>query len=102
MVDIRAFNEGQHAPRQGRCCLSQLLTHEKIIQAIKNGRNVDIIYLDFAKAFHKVDHGILFHKVKALGIGSKLGEQLHSFLSNRDNECQMRAVLSMEFPMPQS
>ena len=35
------------------------------------------------KAFDKVDHGILLRKVKALGIGGKLGTWLHSFLSER-------------------
>jgi len=85
MVDIGAFNEGQHGFRQGRSCLSQLLTHyEKVIQAIQDGGNADVIYLDFAKTFDKVDHGILLHKIKALGIGGKLGEWLHSFLSNSE------------------
>ena len=26
-----------------------------------------MIYLDFAKAFDKVDHGVLLHKLKKLG-----------------------------------
>ena len=33
-------------------CLSQLLTHyDKIISILEKGLNVDMIYLDFAKAF---------------------------------------------------
>ena len=31
---------------------------------VEKGNNVDVIYLDFAKAFDKVDHGILCHKLK--------------------------------------
>ena len=31
---------------------------------IQEGDNVDVIYLDFAKAFDKVDHGILLHKLQ--------------------------------------
>lgn len=29
----------------------------------KEGGNADVIYLDFAKAFDKIDHGILCHKL---------------------------------------
>ena len=45
-----------------------------------------MIYLDFATAFDKVDHNILVHKVKALGIQGKLGtwiSWIYSLLSNR-------------------
>ena len=45
----------------------------------------DMIYLDFAKAFDKVDHGVLLHKLKQLGITGKLGNWLLSSLSNRNH-----------------
>ena len=47
----------------------------------------DMVYLDFAKAFDKdkVDHGVLLHKLKQLGITGKLGNWLLSFLSNRNH-----------------
>ena len=41
-------------------------------------------YLDFAKAFHKLDHGILLHKIKEMGITGKLEMWLHSFLTDRE------------------
>ena len=44
---------------------------------------MDSIYLDFAKAFDKVDLGILCHKLRNMGIGGKLGILLHDFLTNR-------------------
>ena len=40
---------------------------------VEEGKNVDVVYLDFAKAFDKVDHGILCHKLKHLGNGGKVG-----------------------------
>ena len=33
----------------------------------------DMIYLDFSKAFDKVDHGVLLHKLRDMGIASNLG-----------------------------
>ena len=42
-----------------------------------------MVYLDFAKAFDKVDHGMLLHKLRDFGISGKLGIWLHSLLLNR-------------------
>ena len=33
--------------------------------------NVDMIYIDFAKAFDKVDYDILIHKLRDLSISGK-------------------------------
>ena len=51
--------------RKGRSCLASMLEYyDKIIQSVENGVNVDSIYLDFEKAFDKVDHGLLCHRLK--------------------------------------
>ena len=53
------FNNNQYCFRIGRSCLSQLLIHfDNIVDILETGSNVDAIYLDFAKAFDKVDRGI--------------------------------------------
>ena len=67
------FNNSQHGFRQRRSCLSQLLSHfEKIITFLENNHNVDVVYLDFAKAFDKVDHNILLSKLESLGVNDKI------------------------------
>ena len=44
---------------------SQLLNHyQNLLQLRENGEAVDVIYLDFGKAFDKVDHGILLVKLR--------------------------------------
>ena len=59
------MNPRQHGFRSGRSCLSQLLEHHnKILEELEKSNNVDVIYLDFAKAFDKVDHGILLNTLK--------------------------------------
>ena len=50
------------------------------------GEGTDTIYLDFAKAFDKVDHKILLSKLKKVGIRGKLLNWLKAFLSNRQQE----------------
>jgi len=78
------MNPSQHGFRSGRSCLSQLLAHhDKILENLEGGYNTDVIYLDFAKAFDKVDHGILSHKMRKLGIGGKVGLWIYEFLSKR-------------------
>ena len=59
------MNPKQHGFRSGRSCLSQLLEHHnKMFEELEKSNNVDVIYLNFAKAFDKVDHGILLNKLK--------------------------------------
>ncbi|CAL4197308.1 unnamed protein product, partial [Meganyctiphanes norvegica] len=43
----------------------------------------DTIFLDFAKAFDKVNHEILFKKIDNHGIKGKIGKWIREFLSNR-------------------
>ena len=44
---------------------------------------IEMIYLDFSKAFDKVDFGILFHKMKDMGITGKLRKWFYHFLVYR-------------------
>ena len=49
-------NPNQHGFRSGYSCLSQLLQHhDRISKFLEEGSCVDVIYLDFAKAFDKLD-----------------------------------------------
>ena len=85
----------QHGFLKGKSTLSQLLCQvENITRILESDRSVDTIYLDFAKAFDKVDHHILCHKMKSLLIGGKVGIWLHSFLSNRTQQISANGALS--------
>merc|ERR1711891_35766 len=44
---------------------------------------MDTVYLDFAKAFDKVDHEILMEKIVKNKIKGKLGKWIREFLRNR-------------------
>ena len=78
------MDPNDHGSRAKRSCLSQLLEHHlEILDMLERGENVDLVYLDFAKAFDKCDINLLLHKAKALGITGKLGRWIHSFLSQR-------------------
>ena len=61
MVDhlekFHLINDSQHGFRRGRSCLTNLIEFLDIVtRSVDTGDNVDIVYLDFAKAFDKVPH----------------------------------------------
>ena len=94
------FNLSQHGFLQGRSCLSQLLCHfDRITHELENGRGVDVVYLDFAKAFDKVDHGITLHKFSSLGIKGSLGRWIHTFLTNRYQSVVIEGKISKPKPV---
>ena len=64
--------------------MTQLLSHvEQIYKSLNNEEEVDVIYLDFAKAFDKVDHAILLRKLDRYGIRGKALRWIEEFLTNR-------------------
>ncbi|CAL4084644.1 unnamed protein product, partial [Meganyctiphanes norvegica] len=74
LEDTNLLPKNQHGFISGRSTLSQLLHQiEQLIRAWEEGKATDTIYLDFAKAFDKVDHNILCQKIKRLGITGKVG-----------------------------
>ena len=94
METYQLFNPSQHGFRSGRSCLSQLLSHyDRILELLEEGVNVDVVYLDFAKAFDKVDFGVTLKKLNDMGIRGKVGSWIYSFLTNRTqtvlvNQCR--------------
>ena len=50
---------------------------------LQKGDNSDVIYLDYAKAFDKVDHEILLKKLYSYGIKGKFYDWIKDFLTDR-------------------
>ena len=61
---------------------------------LKEGYSVDSIYLDFSKAFNKVDHNILLAKITNLGIGGKIHAWIATFLKHRHQSVRVAGYLS--------
>ena len=100
MEENDKFNPSQHGFRNGRSCVSQLLSnYDKIMDILESGANVDTIYLDFAKAFDKVDHAIVLKKSSLLGIRGKLLNWIESFLTSRSQMVVVNGVLSDPAPV---
>ena len=86
----------QHGFLKGRSCLTHLLKHiDDIIQSLLNGNGHDVIYLEFAKAFNKVNHEMLTHKLRQCGVQGKLLKLIEQFLTNRKQFVTINGFHSM-------
>ena len=64
------IGDSLHGFRAGRSCLTNLLCFMEIVtKQVDKGLPVDVVYLDFSKAFDKVPHNRLINKIKTHGIG---------------------------------
>ena len=66
---------------------------------LDSNSSVDMVYLDFSKAFDKVDHGILLHKVRAVGITGNIGILLFHFLTDRSHFVRFPGGISEDHPV---
>ena len=67
------INYKQHRFVKNRSWLTNLLEFlESITDLVDRGLPIDIVYLDFQKAFDKVPHKRLIYKIEAHGIGGKI------------------------------
>ena len=77
----------QHGFRHKRSCESQLiLTIHDLAKNLDSGLQTDVIFLEFSKAFDKVDHELLLHKLDHYGIHRNLLSWLRNFLINRKQQ----------------
>ena len=66
-----------------KSCFTNLLeTYENWTHAVDDGYGIDVIYLDYRKAFDSVLHCRLVRKLAGYGFGGKLLTWLTAFLCN--------------------
>ena len=84
LVKHKLLNSSQHGFLKARSCLTNMLCFlEEITKWIDVGSPVDIIYLDFQKAFDKLPHQRLLLKLKAHGIGDSITDWIEQWLTDR-------------------
>src|SRR3989441_13330468 len=74
----------QHGFTRGKSCLTNLLDFFEIVtKELDKGNDVDLIYLDFSKAFDKVPYERLFKKLRFHGICGSILNWVKNWLSKR-------------------
>ena len=72
---------------------------EEILRNMKDGKQTDIILLDFSKAFDKVNHEKLIFKLHNYGIRGKTLSWIKAFLNGRSQTVVLEGDCSKEVPV---
>ena len=84
LVKHKLINPSQHGFLKARSCLTNLLCFfEEITKWVDEGSPVDVIYLDFQKAFDKVPHQRLILNLKSHGMGNSRINWIEQWLTDR-------------------
>uniref|UniRef100_A0A493T865 Reverse transcriptase domain-containing protein n=1 Tax=Anas platyrhynchos platyrhynchos TaxID=8840 RepID=A0A493T865_ANAPP len=80
----QAIRPSQHGFMEGRSCLTNLISfYDKVTRWVDEGKAVDVVYLDFSKAFDTVSHSILLKKLAALGLDWRTLRWVRNWLDSR-------------------
>jgi len=67
--DKQGIRPSQHGFMKGRSCLTNLISfHDQVICLVHEGKAMDVLHLDFSKAFDTVPHCFLLKKLGAHGL----------------------------------
>jgi hypothetical protein len=89
----------QHGFQRGKSCTTNLLlARERWAKSVDAGGSIDVIYVDFSKAFDRVPHQRLMLKLASYGISGKIYTWIGDFLSGRTmrvkvNDCLSESVI---------
>ena len=91
LIEKQLITESQHGFRKGRSCLTNLLAFLDVAtESFDTGKQLDIAYLDFSKAFDKVPHKRLGVQLRNHGIEGGVLNWVLEWLSGR----QQRVILN--------
>ena len=97
MTENELYSKCQHGFRKHRSCITQLIeVYDKLTELIDDGKNIDIVYLDFKKAFDSIPHERLLLKMKGYGIVGKTLQWVRSFLTGRKQRVRVGNSYSNE------
>ena len=90
----------QHGFRERRSCETHLIQLvEELARNTSQGRQTDLILLDFSKAFDRVNHMKLLHKLHQHGVRGNTLSWIKAFLTGRSRTVVLEGESSSEIPV---
>ena len=84
LLKYELIKSSQHGFMAQKSCQTNLIEYlNTLTKLVDEGYCVDVIYLDFAKAFDKVPHRRLQLKLETHGISGQVGRWIQSWLTGR-------------------
>ncbi|CAM4561752.1 unnamed protein product [Caretta caretta] len=96
----KVIRKSQHGFTKGKSCLTNLIaSYDEITGAVDEGKAVDMLFLDFSKAFDTVSHGILASKLKKYGLDEWTIRWIESWLDCRAQRVVINGSMSSWQPV---
>ncbi|KAK4818961.1 LOW QUALITY PROTEIN: hypothetical protein QYF61_022628 [Mycteria americana] len=96
----QGIKPSQHGFRKGRSSLTNLISfYDKVTRLMDEGKAVDVVYLDFSKAFDTVSHGILLEKLAAHGLDGCTLRWVKNWLDGQAQRVVVNGVYSSRRPV---
>uniref|UniRef100_A0A803K1Z4 Reverse transcriptase domain-containing protein n=1 Tax=Xenopus tropicalis TaxID=8364 RepID=A0A803K1Z4_XENTR len=84
VVENAIMSSNQHGFMKDRSCQTNLIAfYDEVSKKLDSGDAVDIIYLDFAKAFDTVPHKRLLSKLRSIGLSEAVCTWIENWLQDR-------------------
>ncbi|PKU46236.1 rna-directed dna polymerase from mobile element jockey-like [Limosa lapponica baueri] len=93
LAEKNAIRSSQHGFTKGKSCQTNLITfYDGMNCWIDERRAVDVVYLDFSKAFDTVSHSILIAKLRKCGLDEWTVKWIGNWPKNRAQRVMIRAT----------
>jgi len=91
--DNQGIRPSQHGFMKGRSCLTNLIScYDQVTCLVNEGKTVDVVYLDFHKAFDTVPHSILMEKVAPHGLDGCTPRWIKNWVNGRVQRVMVNGV----------
>ncbi|CAM5082457.1 unnamed protein product [Eretmochelys imbricata] len=100
LEERKVIRNSQHGFTKGKSCLTNLIAfYDEITGSVDMGKVMDMIYLDFSKAFDTVSHSILASKLKKYGLDEWTIRWIESWLDHRAQQVVISGSMSSWQPV---
>ncbi|GAB0180100.1 mitochondrial enolase superfamily member 1 [Grus japonensis] len=96
--DNQAIRPSQHGFMKGRSCLPTSF-YDKVTRLVDEGKAVNVVYLDFSKAFDTSSHSIHLEKLAAHGLDGCILRWVKNWLDGRAQRVVVNGVNSSWWPV---